>query len=81
MQHTIPWLADIIIGTTIWSDSSQHGMVWCTSIDWHLVAQFNTDVFRPAREFLDNFIKSGQVWALLIGMVLGYLFRSLTSYG
>ncbi len=27
-----------------------------------------------------NFIESGQVWALLIGVVLGYLFRSLTAY-
>ncbi|MGB7413504.1 MAG: hypothetical protein WA902_04780 [Thermosynechococcaceae cyanobacterium] len=28
----------------------------------------------------DNFIQSGQVWALLIGFVVGYIFRSITSY-
>ncbi|MGF1601529.1 MAG: hypothetical protein ACFCU8_05810 [Thermosynechococcaceae cyanobacterium] len=28
----------------------------------------------------DNFIQSGQVWALLIGFVVGYVFRSMTSY-
>lgn len=28
----------------------------------------------------DNFIQSGQVWALLIGFVVGYIFRSLTAY-
>ncbi len=28
----------------------------------------------------DNFIQSGQVWALLIGFVVGYIFRSFTAY-
>ena len=27
-----------------------------------------------------NFIESGQVWALLIGFGIGYMFRSITSY-
>ncbi len=26
-----------------------------------------------------NFIKSGQLWALIIGFILGYIFRSFTS--
>ena len=29
----------------------------------------------------NNFVKTGQVWAMLIGMVIGYMFKSLTSYG
>ena len=28
----------------------------------------------------DNFIESGQVWALLIGIIIGYIFRSITAY-
>lgn len=28
----------------------------------------------------DNFIESGQVWALGIGLILGYIFRSFTAY-
>ena len=28
----------------------------------------------------NNFIQTGQVWALLIGFVVGYIFRSLTAY-
>jgi hypothetical protein len=63
-----------------WSDVGQHGWVW-QSIDWSLLAQFETDVFRPVREFFNNFIQSGQIWAFFIGIVLGYLLRSLTSYG
>jgi hypothetical protein len=26
-------------------------------------------------------VKSGQIWALLIGLVVGYIFRNLTKYG
>lgn len=29
----------------------------------------------------NHFVQTGQVWALLIGVVLGYMFRSMTSYG
>lgn len=72
----LPCFADL----ASWSDVSQHGFIWQT-IDWSLFAQFETDVFRPVREFFNNFIESGQIWAFLIGIVLGYLFRSLTSYG
>jgi hypothetical protein len=28
----------------------------------------------------ENFIESGQVWALLIGAILGYLVRGLTAF-
>ncbi|WP_416675554.1 hypothetical protein [Egbenema bharatensis] len=80
----LPCLADLSVG----SDLSQQGLLWqsiahstWTAIDWSLIAQFETDVFRPVREFFENFIESGQIWAFLIGLVLGYLFRSLTSYG
>jgi len=29
----------------------------------------------------NHFVQTGQIWALFIGMVLGYMLRSLTSYG
>jgi hypothetical protein len=37
------------------------------------------DVLAQMQDAFNNFIKSGQVWALGIGFVLGYLFRSLTA--
>ncbi|MBE9100053.1 hypothetical protein [Vacuolonema iberomarrocanum] len=46
-----------------------------------LAEQFDTDVFRGFREWGSNFIESGQIWALIIGIVLGYLFRGFTTYG
>jgi hypothetical protein len=29
----------------------------------------------------NNFVKTGQIWAMLIGIIVGYMFKSLTSYG
>jgi hypothetical protein len=29
----------------------------------------------------NHFLQTGQVWALLIGLVIGYIIRNLTSYG
>ncbi len=33
------------------------------------------DLMGRIKKAWDNFLSSGQVWALVIGMVLGYLFR------
>jgi len=38
------------------------------------------DVLGQMQTAWNNFIESGQFWALLIGLVVGYLFRSFTSY-
>jgi hypothetical protein len=48
--------------------------------DAHLML-LETDVFADFRAWLTNFIDSGQVWALVIGFVIGFLLRSFTSYG
>jgi hypothetical protein len=51
-------------------------------VHWTVLAQqFETDVFAGTRAWFANFIESGQVWALIIGIILGYAFRSFTSYG
>jgi hypothetical protein len=56
---------------------------WHVSIDWSLLAQqqFDTDVFAGTRAWFNNFIQSGQIWALIIGFVIGYILRGLTTYG
>jgi hypothetical protein len=75
MQDTTTWLTSVIT----WSDWQSYGQ---SPLDWSLLAQqFETDVFADFRSSFNNFIESGQVWALVIGLVLGYLIRSLTSYG
>ena len=48
----------------------------------HLFAQAirDPDVLGQIQGSFENFIESGQVWALIIGFVVGYVFRSFTSY-
>ncbi len=47
----------------------------------HLLAQRidDPDILGKFKKSWQNFIESGQVWALGIGFVLGYIFRSFTS--
>lgn len=33
------------------------------------------DMMGQIKNAWDNFVETGQIWALMIGMVLGYLFR------
>ncbi|QYX30896.1 hypothetical protein [Sphaerospermopsis torques-reginae] len=50
--------------------------------DYFLVGKVrDADVMGQMQNAWNNFVKTGQVWAMLIGMVIGYLFKSLTSYG
>jgi hypothetical protein len=58
---------------------------WFWHLDWSHFAkagtQFDTDVFAGVRNFFDHFLKTGQIWALIIGFVLGFLAKGMTSYG
>ncbi|ERN40704.1 hypothetical protein KR51_00026900 [Rubidibacter lacunae KORDI 51-2] len=45
-----------------------------------LLAIDDPDVLGQMRNAWNNFIESGQVWALIIGLFLGYIFRSFTAY-
>jgi hypothetical protein len=42
--------------------------------------RFNEDVMGGASKAFKTFVESGQVYALVIGLVIGYMFRSLTTY-
>jgi hypothetical protein len=75
-QDMTTWLASVSDWSEIWQG------YWQSPTDWSLLAQqFETDVFANFRSSFNNFIESGQAWALIIGLVIGYLIRSLTSYG
>lgn len=61
---------------THWNDLPQA----MNSLDWTILAQqFNQDILGDMQKAFDNFIKSGQVWAMVIGFVLGYMLRSATA--
>ncbi len=42
---------------------------------------FDQDLVGTTGKMLTGFYESGQLWALLIGLVLGYAFKSMSSYG
>ncbi len=45
-----------------------------------VVAQvFRQDVLKDIRNGWNGFVESGQIWALLIGIVAGYMLKSITS--
>ncbi|MBF2034732.1 MAG: hypothetical protein IGR92_04450 [Leptolyngbyaceae cyanobacterium T60_A2020_046] len=45
-----------------------------------VLAQFDQDVLGDISSAFRTFIDSGQVWALIIGIVLGYVIRGVTTY-
>jgi hypothetical protein len=78
---------NMVLGFMTWLNSLIHlgdsiqGMLWRLPIDWIVLAQqFDQDILGDLQKGFDNFVKTGQVWALIIGIVLGYLLRSVTAY-
>ena len=50
------------------------------NVDMNLLAQqFKQDVMGDVGKGWDEFVKTGRIWALIIGVVVGYLFRSITN--
>jgi hypothetical protein len=69
-----------LINVTFWPDNLS--MLHTPPIELgHLLAQKieDPDILGKIQKSWRNFIESGQVWALGIGFVLGYIFRSFTS--
>ncbi|MDZ7969819.1 MAG: hypothetical protein RM368_33585 [Nostoc sp. DedSLP03] len=58
-------------------------LYWQLPVNLTALAQTITDpnVLGQIQKFWSHFIQTGQVWALLIGLVIGYMIRNLTSYG
>jgi len=62
-QHVLEWM--------LWQ-SSAHGTVLAQDLS-------RFDIIGDLTKAFNNFIQSGQVWALLIGLVVGYLLKSITK--
>ncbi|MEH1830852.1 MAG: hypothetical protein V7L29_01900 [Nostoc sp.] len=58
-------------------------LFWQLPVNLIALAQTITDpdVMGQIQKSWSHFIQTGQVWALLIGLVIGYMIRNLTSYG
>jgi hypothetical protein len=65
-----------------WQDAILGGLNHLFSIDWLGLAQLKTetDLFAQVSGAWDNVVKTGQIWALLIGIVFGYLIKAFTTF-
>lgn len=52
-----------------------------TATDWIFLAQQvqDTKVLDNIQSSFNNFVQSGQAWAMLFGVVIGYIFRVFTG--
>ncbi|GAB1540300.1 hypothetical protein NUACC21_29690 [Scytonema sp. NUACC21] len=64
------------------TDSISH-LIWLFHVDWTVLGQNITDpnILGQMQKAFTHFVQTGQAWALLIGLALGYMIRNLTSYG
>ncbi|BAZ06995.1 hypothetical protein [Calothrix sp. NIES-3974] len=53
------------------------------SLDSSILAQTINDpnILGQMQKAFTHFVQTGQAWALLIGLFIGYMIRNLTSYG
>jgi hypothetical protein len=57
-------------------------LFWQLPVNVTVLAQTinDPDVIGQMQKLWNNFVQTGQIWALLIGLVIGYIFRNLTTY-
>lgn len=76
MHEIIGWLPNL-------THSYDTVSVWFSHspVNWPVLAQQIRDpkVLEQMQNAFNYFIKSGQVWALLIGLFFGYLIRGITA--
>lgn len=68
---------------SLFTDSISHLIFWHSHIHWTVLAQNITDpdILGQMQKAFTHFVQTGQAWALLIGLAIGYMIRNLTSYG
>jgi hypothetical protein len=44
------------------------------------IAVTSPDILADVQQAWNKFVQTGQLWALIIGVVVGYIFRSVTSF-
>lgn len=63
-----------------WAAPSLEAVSLATPQSMVLAQHFDQDVLGDMGKLWNTFIDSGQVWALIIGIAVGYFLRSLTAY-
>lgn len=52
-------------------------------LEWIVIAQNipDPDLFGRVQRAWAHFIQTGQIWAMIIGLILGYAIKGFTSFG
>lgn len=86
--HAIADVANWAIEPAYWLDSS-----WLHTLQpahWHLPLDLaklgdkvieEVDFVGGVQKTFNNFVKTGQLWAFLIGIIFGYFVKTFTSFG
>ncbi len=72
-----------VLDLPAWFSSATHLGDFVQSIDVTIVAQEfkQTDIAGNVGKSWDHFVRTGQVWAFVLGTTLGYFVRTFTSFG
>ncbi len=82
-------LISVLQDAPTWINSFNHFTDAFQVLHWHLPHDLavldqpikETDLAGDVSRAFNNFVKTGQSWAFLIGLILGYLIRTFTSFG
>jgi hypothetical protein len=82
LEEPMPMNLALLQSTLALGDNSPivHQLIWSMSTHSLWIAQYQDNLGSSFENAWNNFIQSGQVWALIIGFIIGYVFRSITSY-
>jgi hypothetical protein len=81
-------MISLVPDVTSWFAGVTHGADVLQILHGYLPLDFavldkpiQVDLAGDVQRAFNNFVRSGQVWAFLIGIALGYLVKTFTSYG
>ncbi len=83
MQDATTWFTQATVLADSLSFWPEPGSVTLWSTDqWVLAQQITqTDIVGDLQKWFNNLVKTGQLWAFLLGLVVGYLVKTFTSFG
>ena len=80
--YAIADMASGFIDPTYWLDALQPTH-WQLHVDLLALGDkmIQVDLAGDVQKAFNNFVKTGQVWAFLIGIIFGYFVKTFTSFG
>ena len=80
LQNAGVWMESLSLMAAVPLDALSLDQI---SLDHLVLAQQvpQTDLVGDIQRAFDNFVKTGQAWAFIIGLVFGYMIKTFTTFG